>query len=134
MDDKTILREHGLKATPSRLAIFSFLCNQHVPLSAEAIAAKLAKKDIDLSTLYRTLNSFSEVGLVKKEVGAGKENLYSLVSEEECHYLVCLKCHNRIKLEGCPYHEVNETIQRQTGYRILDHNTEIYGICPDCQD
>ena len=133
MDAKDMLREHGLKATPARLTIFTFLDHQEVPLTAEGIHLCLAKKDIDLSTLYRNLNRFVEVGLAKKEVGAGKENYYSVVREEECHFLVCVKCGERVKLEGCPYHEVHESIEKATGFHIVDHNTDIYGLCPACQ-
>ncbi|MBQ2070483.1 MAG: transcriptional repressor, partial [Bacilli bacterium] len=57
-----------------------------------------------------------------------------LESEEDNHVLICTKCHKTVKLEGCPYHEVNEAIESQTGFVLQDHNTEIYGICPDCQN
>lgn len=133
MDEKELLRESGLKITDARLEIYHYLSTLSGPSSAEALFVRLRKKDIDLSTLYRTLNTFAGVGLVKKEVGPNKENLYSLAKEEEVHLLVCLRCGKKVPLEGCPYHEVNETLERQTGFEILDHNTEIYGICPDCR-
>ena len=133
MDEKEILREHGLKATPARVETLRYLSSLNAPISAEDLFEKLRHNGLDLSTLYRTLNSLSSVGLVKKEVGAKKENLFSLEREEECHLLVCLRCGKKIPLEGCPYHEVNESIEEKTGFKVLDHNTEIYGICPDCR-
>ena len=133
MDEKEILREHGLKATPARVETLRYLSSLNAPISAEDLFERLRHNGLDLSTLYRTLNSLSSVGLVKKEVGARKENLFSLEGEEERHLLVCLRCGKKIPLEGCPYHEVNESIEEKTGFKVLDHNTEIYGICPDCR-
>ena len=95
----------------------------------------LKNKDINLSTLHRTLNSFTEVGLVKKEINKDKENIFMLVHDEheDHHVLVCVKCHKVVPLKGCPYHEANEEIENETGFEIEDHNTEIYGVCPDCK-
>ena len=133
MDDEKTLREKGLKVTSARLLVHHYLSTLSSPATAESLHWKLRGKGLDLSTLYRTLNTFVTAGLVKKEVGHHKENLYSLVSEEEAHLLVCLRCGKKIPLQGCPYHEVNEAIEAQTGFHVLDHNTEIYGICPECQ-
>jgi Fur family ferric uptake transcriptional regulator len=133
MDEKEALREHGLKATPARVETLRYLSSLNAPISAEDLFERLRHNGLDLSTLYRTLNSLTSVGLVKKEVGARKENLFSLECEEERHLLVCLRCGKKIPLEGCPYHEVNESIEEKTGFKVLDHNTEIYGICPDCR-
>ena len=133
MDEKEILREHGLKATPARVETLRYLSSLNAPISADDLFERLRHNGLDLSTLYRTLNSLTSVGLVKKEVGARKENLFSLEGEEERHLLVCLRCGKKIPLEGCPYHEVNESIEEKTGFKVLDHNTEIYGICPDCR-
>ena len=133
MDEKEIRREHGLKATPASVETLRYLSSLNAPISAEDLFERLRHNGLDLSTLYRTLNSLSSVGLVKKEVGARKENLFSLEREEERHLLVCLRCGKKIPLEGCPYHEVNESIEEKTGFKVLDHNTEIYGICPDCR-
>lgn len=133
MTTENLLREHGLKVTSARIAIYDCLSSLSSPKSAESLFAMLRKKDIDLSTLYRTLNSLVGAGLAKKEVGPHKENLYSLEKGEVDHLLVCLRCGKKIPLEGCPYHEVNEKIEAKTGFTVLDHNTEIYGICPSCR-
>ena len=133
MDEKTTLKRHGLKVTPPRLELIRYLSSLDAPVTAEELFLHLRDKGFDLSTLYRNLNAFVEAGLAKKEVGARKQNLYLLVREKECHVLVCLRCGKKIILEGCPYHEVNHALEKQTGFRVLDHNTEIYGICPQCQ-
>lgn len=131
---ESLLKNHGLKITSARIAVLSVLEANHLPLSAERIYELTKKEGLNLSTVYRTLNSFAEAGLVKKEINQDKESIFSLESEEDNHVLICTKCHKTVKLEGCPYHEVNEAIESQTGFLLQDHNTEIYGICPDCQN
>ena len=133
MDERELLKAHGLKATDARKEVLRVLSSTSSPMRAEDVFKALFDKGIDLSTVYRTLNSFVDAELAKKEVGAKKENLYSLIGDEDRHFLVCLKCGKKIQLEGCPYHEANEAIEKATGFKVHDHSTEIYGYCPDCQ-
>ena len=129
-DEKTLLREHGLKATPTRINVLRYLSSLSVPITAEELHSRLP--GMNLSTVYRTLGSLTAVSLARKEVGRGKECLYSLDKGDVRHLLVCLRCGKKVPLEGCPYHEVHEEIEKETGFRLLDHSTEIYGICPAC--
>lgn len=128
-----LLKAHHLKCTPPRIAVLSILLSSPYPISAEALFGGLEDKSIHLSTVYRTLNTFVEVGLARKEINDDKENVYSLLSEDDNHVLVCIKCHKKTPLPGCPYHEANEAIEAKTGYVLLDHSTEIYGVCPECK-
>lgn len=125
---------HGLKKTRHRILVLNALEKCEYPVSAEVIFSMLKKEDINLSTIYRTLHSFEEKGLVKKEINQDKENVFSLIQEHDNHVLVCIKCHKKTPLPKCPYHEINEQIEEETGYEILDHNTEIYGLCPECKN
>ena len=123
----------GIKTTKHSLAIYDYLRKKDFPVTAKEIFSSLRKSGIDLSTIYRTLKTFQDCGLVKKEVNEKKENVFSLVKDEDNHILVCTKCHKRVLLHGCPYHEVNEQIEKETGFLVNDQNTEIYGLCPDCK-
>lgn len=133
---QNMLEKFGLKKTKPRLAILNVLEKTQLPLTADEVFFALKNKDINLSTVYRTLNAFVDSGLAKKEVNKDKENIFLLVRDEhdDHHILVCVKCHKVVPLKGCPYHEANEAIESETGFAIEDHNTEIYGVCPDCQN
>ncbi|MCR5505960.1 MAG: transcriptional repressor [Bacilli bacterium] len=131
-----ILKNKELKNTKARSLILDVLKGAKVPLSADEIYDKVRNKGLNLSTVYRTLNTFFDNGIVNKEVNPQKENVFSLIKEdhEDHHVLICTKCHKIVPLKGCPYHEVNEKIEDETGFKIQDHNIEIYGVCPDCKD
>jgi len=129
---KELLSEKGLKVTKPRLAVLEVLLSAKYPIRVEEVYEALSSKGFDLSTIYRTLNSFVDVHIAKKEINANKENVYSLLSDDDSHVLVCVKCHKKTPIEDCPYHEANEHIEETTGFHVLDHATEIYGICPEC--
>ena len=124
----------GLKNTKAREAILNILNDSDIPLSAEMIFNLLDNSKIEYSTVYRTLNTFEQHKIVKKEINADKIHVYSLNEKEDCHYLVCVKCHKRVKLDFCPYHNVTRKIEKETGFEIFDQNTDIYGLCSDCKD
>lgn len=128
-----MFRSHGLKVTTNRLTIYRALEKRDYPCTVEELFRDIKDDDINLSTIYRALNSFEKAGLAKREVNNNKENVFSIEKHEDKHVLVCVKCHKRVPLEGCPYRKVNESIQKQTGFLVDDQNTEIYGLCPDCQ-
>lgn len=129
--NEEVFQKHHLKKTKVRKAVYAVLEKAKHPLTAEEVFSLIQEDGFDLSTVYRTLNTFAEAGLLKKEINEEKENIFALEKDE--HILVCTECHKRIPLEGCPYHEVNEEIAKETGFLIQDQNTEIYGLCPDCQ-
>lgn len=126
-----LLSNAHLKQTPARREILAILIENKLPLSAEEVSSR-SKGSYDLSTIYRTLNSFVEKGICKSEISHNKETLYSLISDKDEHVLVCTECHKTLVLEECPYEDANSKLEKQTGFTIHDHNTEIYGICPDC--
>lgn len=126
-----MLKTHNLKKTSARLEILDVLCNHPQPLSADEVA-KLTSARCDLSTVYRNLNCFVEKGICKAEISPSQERIFSLIGDKDEHVLVCTECKRRVPLEGCPYEEANERIEEATGFHLIDHNTEIYGICPDC--
>ena len=132
--NENAFEKHHLKKTKNRERILSALMEIDHPCSVEELFFHFEKGSIDLSTIYRTMQAFEKSGMVLKEVNEKKENVYSLIKKEDSHILVCLKCHKRIPLPFCPFEEVNEKIEKATGFHLKDQNIELYGICKDCQE
>lgn len=121
-----------LKNTKSRNIILELLKNTHTPLTANEIFEKLLSKKITLSTIYRTLETFTKTGVVKKEISQSKTAVYFLAPQEHCHILECKNCHNTIKLAYCPYDKVNSKIKKETNFEVDEENVVIYGLCKNC--
>ena len=65
---KTILQEHDLKSTPTRLAVLSYLSEQTKPVDAEAIFVHIDNEHehADKVTIYRILDALSEKVIVSR--------------------------------------------------------------------
>jgi Fur family peroxide stress response transcriptional regulator len=46
---------------------------------------------------------------------------------------VCTTCGEIVDLEASFLHDVPEKVSRETGYQIVSHRLDFYGICPQCQ-
>jgi Fe2+ or Zn2+ uptake regulation protein len=128
-----ILKKTGLKVTPARLLILETFSGKCEPLSAEDVSKKLKKKDIDLVTIYRTLASFEEVGILRK-VDLHKESQYYELGEHHHHHIICNKCGFVEELEGCDIEKLaSKLVSKSSNFKVIkDHSLEFFGVCNKC--
>ncbi len=130
------LRDHGLKATKNRILMLEMLDNNHNFLSAEAIhqALKNQSSNVSLSTVYRSMESLIDVGLVAPvNLETSKQTLYELSHTEHAHHLICLRCNKIIHVHGCPVSSYEKQVASDYSFRVLEHKLELYGYCKACQ-
>ncbi len=75
MNNKVIIdqiKTSGIKATHQRIVIYNYVVNTKSHPSAENVfeAIKTEIPSISLGTVYKTLETFSEVGLIKRVMNA----------------------------------------------------------------
>src|SRR6185295_16238667 len=63
---KAAVREAGLRATPSRIAVLHLLRSAGSPVSHSEVVAKLASQAWDPATIYRNLTDLADVGLARR--------------------------------------------------------------------
>ncbi len=130
-----LLKEKNLKVTKNRKIILKSLQKEENPISAEELFDKLKREnEIDLSTIYRNLNILEEKGVLLKTTNLDGINYYQINNSNHKHFLTCNNCHKKFVIEDCPVHELEEKIEKETGFIINGHNFEFTGICPDCQN
>ena len=108
------LREYGIKVTKGRVNILDILCKSNAAVSAEYIFEECKRRDIniDLSTVYRSLDLFECKDIVSKfDLGKGKYN-YTIKKEDHKHVLQCKLCHKEVEID-CPMQQVKELIKEQ---------------------
>ena len=119
------IRGRGYKATPQRLAVVGALAaEQHQSL------AEIRERcpGVGLVTIYRTLDLFSEVGVVRRlDLGSGAR--YEL-AEDHHHHLICESCGDVSEFERCP---LDLRSLEGLNFEIGSHTLEIYGRCADCR-
>jgi Fur family ferric uptake transcriptional regulator len=129
-----LLKDHGLRITDVRKSCVSVLSKANGALSNAEIESQL--EGVDRITLYRTLLSFEECGLIHHSVDASGQKKYALCSdhcdEHEHHdnhvHFHCTECGKT----NCLDNEVPSDLSLPKGYRISEIQFNVMGVCPSC--
>ncbi len=130
---ENVFKKNGLKNTESRKIILEVFEKTHEPMTAEEIFLLTRQRhELNFSTVYRTLSTLTEKGIILKNVGGDGKAYFQINSNKHSHYLVCSDCRKRIPIDGCPLEEIGQNLVKQTGFHITGHNLEFIGECPEC--
>ena len=136
MDIVNDLKRNGLKNTKCRAAILDILEQNDQPVAAESLFHELSGKNItvNLSTIYRTLETLTSKNLIAKLNILGEDKaFYEYNRMGHRHYLICLGCKKILAIERCPIKDYEEALKKETNYVISGHKLDIYGYCPECR-
>jgi len=129
-----IIRRKNLSITDSRKKILSLFLTHKDALTHADIEKKAGEK-FDRVTVYRTLQTFVEKGIVHTIPTADNAILYALCKDcdEEHHHddhvhFVCRNCNTTICLDDVVSPEIN----LPAGYIAEDVQVVLNGICKDC--
>ena len=129
-----VLRRKHLNITDSRKKILSLFLN-HKDALAHADIEKNAGEKFDRVTIYRTLQTFVEKGIVHTIPTADNAILYALCKycDEEHHHddhmhFVCQDCQTTICLDDV----VSPQIKLPDGYMAENVQVVINGVCKNC--
>ena len=129
------LRAKGHRLTPQRLAVLRVLAESTDHPSVEQIYDKVRRQHpmISRATVYKTVETLKGMGQVLELEFSGAGNRYDGRRVEPHPHLVCRGC-GRIQDLELPglMREATEVAQK-TGYELLGHRLDFYGLCPECQ-
>lgn len=95
--------------------------------------ARQKRPSISLSTVYRSLQLFKELGLIEEHQFDGMRRCYETTPQPKHYHLVCLGC-GRIFEFKCPSaKKLKSRISREEGFRVTDADVRLAGYCPECQ-
>lgn len=131
---KLLLNKHGLRSTYARELILRTLIQAHIPMSLEELHTDPRIHDqLSYATVYRTLQLFCEHGLIVSLMNLKGQHKYFTREVDHKHYLTCTSCDKQIEIESCSSHLLEKQLAQSTGFMIIGHAHEYYGLCPDCQ-
>lgn len=136
LSNTEIFKKYKIKNTKNRNIILDILREGEL-LTAEEIFLKSKEIDsnINLSTVYRTLNIFEKNAIVlKSNIAHEDKTRFKLNHMDHMHYLICLSCHREIGLENCPISGYDLFLEERTDFDIVGHKLEVYGYCPKCKN
>ncbi|HHY41075.1 MAG TPA: transcriptional repressor [Syntrophaceticus sp.] len=133
-----LLQEKSYKITPQRQIILKVLLdNIEEHLTAEEIHTITKQKDpeIGLATIYRTLEILAELNILHKiDFGDGCIR-YEFTDQESHnhHHLICIKCGKVIEVNDDFLETLENWIEKQTGFNIINHQLKFFGYCKECK-
>lgn len=130
-----LLKSSHLKCTKGREVILRIIQNSNMPITAEDVFFAVKKQaDLNLSTVYRTLSTLTQKGLLLKQVMQDQKAYYQIATHAHKHILVCEECGLQTPIKDCPLHPLEAKIAKDTGFVIKGHSLEIFGVCSKCNN
>jgi Fe2+ or Zn2+ uptake regulation protein len=128
-----MLKGAELYCTEARIAILKVLMQAPSPLRQNEIAARLKAKALNKVTIYRTLQSLVEAGLVHRaflQKRAWHFELAHHCSATQCHpHFTCLSCGHTHCLTGISLPMAESPYK---GFVISRQQVRLEGLCPSC--
>ena len=135
-DSKEILKKHGLKFTKNREVILEqFMCAKYA-LSYKDIDELISKK-LDKVTVYRTLKSFQEAGLIHEVMDGSSIDKYALCHSSSCTSHQHHDAHVHFKCDDCEKtfcldDVVVPSLNLPQGFKTQTQTTFLNGTCDTC--
>jgi Fe2+ or Zn2+ uptake regulation protein len=138
---RRLLRGHGLRSTPQRIAIIKTLIeaaagtdhdHNSTHLTVPEIHDRLRdNQHIDQSTIYRVVAVLAEEGVLHAIAYVDRPSAYGIAGTAH-HHAVCVTC--GIVYEITPSHVklAIDQLAEVTGFRHTDMRLTIHGQCPAC--
>jgi Fur family transcriptional regulator, ferric uptake regulator len=127
-----LLRSAELRLTEPRAAILSVLLETGAPLTQEQIAERIGTAAPNKTTIYRTLMSLVEKGLVHKAYLEERTWHFELAhhcGKHQCHpHFTCSACQQT----QCLPEVSMPLIQLPEGYVMQRQQVRIEGVCSNC--
>ncbi len=135
LSTKDLLKKHNLSITEGRRKILELFLQSSGALAHADIEKKLKDK-FDRVTIYRTLQSFAEKGIIHTIPSSDNSIKYALCKEDcaEGHHqddhvhFICDDCGNTY----CINHVSVPSVSLPKGFKVLHSNLVISGVCNKC--
>lgn len=129
-----MLKDHGLRKTDIRLQILQVFSGQDKACSQQDLQQALG--EIDRVTLYRTLRSFEEKGLIHRAIDGTDQAKYALCQDDctvhehqdDHAHFHCMSCGETICIEDVQV----PSVKLPQGYQLREAQLVLRGYCAQC--
>jgi Fur family transcriptional regulator, ferric uptake regulator len=129
-----LVRDRGGRVTTSRRAIIDALLSapdHHVTAQALAERVQASHPDIHASTVYRTLDTLTELGVVEHTHLGHGATVYHLTDERHQH-LVCELCGAVVEVPLSVFDPLVTQLRRDYGFTVHAEHVALVGRCREC--
>jgi Fe2+ or Zn2+ uptake regulation protein len=129
-----LVRDRGGRVTTSRRAIIDALLSapdHHVTAQALAERVQASHPDIHASTVYRTLDTLTELGVVEHTHLGHGATVYHLTDERHQH-LVCERCGAVVEVPLRAFDPLVTELRATYGFTVHPEHVALVGRCRAC--
>jgi len=128
-------RKLSRRSTEQRQLLLEIIQQAEGHLDADEIYQQARQKSpsISLSTVYRSLQLFKELGLIEEHQFNGTRRCYETTPRSKHHHLVCLGCGRIFEFKCSSAERLKSRISREDGFKVTDAEVRLVGYCPECQ-
>ena len=126
-------KENNLRMTTQRMAVYEEVVGSEDHPNADAIFRKIQRKypTISFDTVNRTLQTFSEIGILNVVEGHGDPKRYD-PNVDSHHHFKCVRCNRIVDFYDDSYDRLKFPKQFQKGFVVLGRKVVLEGICDRC--
>ena len=130
------LRAQGFRVTAQRAIILETISHLGGHLSARQVYQDARKRlpGLNLATVYRTVESLQEAGLIDSFSTSLEPLQFSLRDPEQPHaHLVCRSCGEIEQVDGAELEALRRTLREMVEFEIDPHHLTLEGTCAKCR-
>jgi Fur family peroxide stress response transcriptional regulator len=133
-DFLSTLKYKRMRLTPQRIAICEVLCKTNFHPTATMIyeQVKAQYPSLSLMTVYNTLDTLVNLGLVNELGNAGDDQVHYDGNIAPHINLACIACHKIVDITSSHISNLENEISINSGYKLLGARMMYYGLCPNC--
>ncbi len=122
------------KRSQQREKIYQILKSTRSHPTADWIYEKLKPKfpRLSLGTVYRNLNILVEQGKVRRITFGSTFDRFDANIKPHYHF-ICVGCGAIIDLDMPVKEELEDEVEKLTGFQVRYHTVEFYGLCDKCK-
>ena len=130
------IRESNHKLTPQRLAVARILARSEGHPSVDAIYEQLREDypTMSLATVYRNVMLIKSLGEVLELGFPEGGNRYDGNKPYPHPHVICVRCKTIVDPELSGLQDLPREITAASGFKILTHRMDFFGICQACQN
>ncbi len=127
----TACREKGLNVTYQRILIYKALFNMKTHPTAEEIYKAVLNEypSISLATVYKTLETLAEHGLLSKVTELHDLARYDADTDPH-HHLLCVRCRKVVDVYEDQFN--NLPLPQNAGFQVQGYRIQFEGLCKEC--
>ena len=125
----------GQRSTAQRELLLRLIHEFHGHVDASELYERARERQprLSLSTVYRNLSLFKQLGIVDEHQFTDGRRYYEPKTRRHHQHLVCVGCGDVFEFNCPSARRLRTKISNDSGFDIVDTEVRLIGYCPKCQ-